>query len=451
VFLLVAFFCISAPLLTLGENSGLGLGICCRVIDEFLSSSASEVETLTIIFTTRSARKGAETRSTLERRIAKWPSGDKRVVLEPENVELTDLLSVRALCRRLLERGRRLDAVVLNAGIGGWSGLDWPRALWTVLTRLRQATTWPTYKLGLVGLVTKPQMTQKSSSSAAAAAAAAAEEPLLGQVFCANTFGHYMMVHWLMPLLRACPADAPAKVVWTSSIECGASHYDPQDHQALKSAAAYEHTKRLADLMVLSAVDQPATARQVADYITPSATTATEQPLQSEPRFLLAHPGICTTTIISLYWILHEFYRLFIYISRWVGSPWANVTSYLGATSVTWLLLASSTEIEAAGAAATATDGRNPCKWGSACDRRGNTYARVTDVEGWGINGSGKPFVWWGGTLGRKTGAVDATPQDVENFVAQGAHAWNEMEVLRKEWESRIEGYEAEQNISNKS
>lgn len=408
---------------------------------------------MTIIYTTRGGpRKGAETLSSLEKHLARHGHGsdnnnnnnnkrsDRRVRFQPEKVELTSLLSVRALSRRLLDfHIPRLDAIVLNAGIGGWSGLNWPLTIYNVLTGIRQATTWPTFKLGVVGLVTRTQFLPDLSG-------AAHEEPILGEVFCANTFGHYMLVHWLMPLLRACPSGSPGKIVWVSSIEASAHHYNLDDHQGLRSEAAYEHTKRLTDLMALTAVSQPATAASVKAYITPSPSmeiTVVSRTQQSEPSFLVAHPGICTTTIISLYWIVHQCYRLGIYLARWCGSPWANVTSYLGAASVTWLVLASQAEIDAKAATAAGSPG-GPCKWGSACDRLGRSSVRVSDVEGWGINGTGKPFKhkWWGGNLGRKTGAVDATHEDVEDFISQGAEVWKKMETLRKDWEARIEQYE---------
>ncbi len=425
-------------------QSGLGLGICCRLIDEYLASADSH-GTLTIIYTTRGPRKGAETLSSLEKHLARHGHGshnkksDRRVRFQPEKVELTSLLSVRALSRRLLDLPiPHLDAIVLNAGIGGWSGLNWPLTFYNVLTGIRQATTWPTFKLGVVGLVARTQFLPMSK--------AAHEEPVLGEVFCANTFGHYILVHWLMPLIRACPSGSPGKIVWVSSIEASAHHYNPDDHQGLRSEAAYEHTKRLTDLMALTAVSQPATAASVKEYITPSPSMELalwSRTPQSEPSFLVAHPGICTTTIISLYWIVHQCYRLGIYLARWCGSPWANVTSYLGAASVTWLVLASQAEINAKAAAAAGSPGGS-CKWGSACDRLGRSSVRVSDVEGWGINGTGKPFKhkWWGGNLGRKTGAVDATHEDVENFISQGAEVWKKMETMRKDWEARIEQYE---------
>ena len=421
--------------------SGLGLGTCCRLIDEYLALHNSDNSTLTILFTTRSARKGSETQSTLEKHLARHgrPKSDRKVYFQSENVELTSLLSVRALCRKLLSSDiPHLNAIVLNAGIGGWSGLNWPLAIWTFLTDIRQATTWPKYKLGLAGLVTKPQLPHDAGTP---------QEPLVGEVFCANTFGHYMLVHWLMPLFRTCPPESPGKIVWSTSIEASAHHYNPADPQGLKSSGAYEHTKRIGDLLALTAA-QPAAAKQVKQYTTPTLSVRSKAPRpdRSQPLFLLSHPGICTTTIISLFWIIHEAYRLGIYLARWCGSPWANVTAYLGASSAAFLALASLADIKAKRIEALGDDVGGPCKWGSSVDRLGHSYIRVTDVDGWGINGSGESFgeKWWGGTLGRKTGYTDASKEDVENFVASGAGVWEAMETLRQDWELRIEAYEAQ-------
>lgn len=427
--------------------SGLGLGICCRLTDEFLDR-ANPDQKLTIIYTTRSSRKAADTLETLEQHLAKHRGATKsnrQVYFQPENVDLSGLLSVRALGRKLVESDLpHLNSIVLNAGIGGWTGFNWFTIVWKVLTQIRQATTWPTFKLGAVGLVTKPQFPQDRSPDR--------EEPVLGEVFCANVFGHYMLVHWLMPLLRACPSDSPGKIIWTTSIEASRHHYNPEDHQGLRTDAAYENSKRLTDSLALTAGGHPSTADSVKEYTTSPVSTRAgiTRPDLCEPVFHLAHPGICATTIVDVYFFVFPFYVLGLYLARWCGSVWANVTSYKGAFAFSWLVLATPAEIKSM-ALETAGSNEGKIKWGSSTVWWGKTSAKPSEVEGWGVNGTGEPFKdsWWAGHVGRKSGAKDATPEDVEDFISTGAIAWKQMETLRKEWETRIEAYDAKQDKSS--
>lgn len=421
--------------------SGLGLGICCSLIDSFLARAQAD-QKLTIIYTTRSSRKASETLTTLERHLTKHgnrPESNRQVYFQPENVDLGSLLSVHALGRKLVGSDLPyLNSIVLNAGIGGWSGLDWVAAVWVILTQIRQATTWPIFKLGIAGLVTKPQIPQEESPDQ--------EEPVLGEVFCANVFGHYMLVHWLMALLRACSADSPGKIIWTSSIEPGTRDYKPEDHQGLTTDAAYEHSKRLTDTLALTAEGHPSTAASVKEYTTlpTSIHQVNTRPDLCEPTFYVGHPGVCATSIMAVYSFVVPFYFAGLYVARWCGSVWANVTSYKGALALTWLALATPPEINSRALEATGSD-KVKIKWGSSTARSGKTSVNPTEVQGWGVNGTGMPFTdsWWAGHVGRKSGAKDATREDVEDFVSTGAVAWKKMEALRKEWEARIEAYEA--------
>ncbi|RMD41271.1 hypothetical protein DV735_g3870, partial [Chaetothyriales sp. CBS 134920] len=433
-------------ILVTGANSGLGLGICTRLIDEFLQQKRSSLaaanggtkkaddaggeeqggDSLTIIFTTRSRRKGEDTLARLQAHLRRTHPRNAHtwIRLQAENVELTSLLSVRALAQKLLASDLpHLDAVICNAGIGGWTGLNWPLAIWTIMLDIRRATTWPEFKLGAVGLVTKPQL----------------------------------------------PDVQPSKVVWVSSVEAAARHYNAADHQALRTDAAYEHTKRLTDLLALTAQGQPATAKLVAQFLDPTPLVAAAQngeagsssssnanrqrPRLTRPRVLVTHPGIATTSIISLYWIVAQAYVLGIYLTRWVGGVWSTVSPYLGAAAVTWAALASEDELRAKEAEDGSAGGEG--KWGTAIDRFGTTAVRRTEAEGWGIDGSGKPYseTWWGGVSwlgggynGRRSDAVDASKEDVENFVADGAEAWRVMEQLRLEWEARLEALDRGQD-----
>lgn len=367
----------------------------------------------------------------------------ERVTFQSENVELTNLLSIRDLARKLLASDlETLDAVICNAGMGGWTGIDWVRAIPSMLADFRNNTVWPSFKLGAVGAITKPQLPNAVLSE---------PEPPLGEIFCANLFGHYMLVHWLMPLLRMKSFEDPCKIIWVSSIEPQGYHFHEKDFQGLKTDAPYEHSKRLTDLLSLSA-NQPAALASKVSFTTPDASL-TKGSLSrsigySTPSMHVYHPGIVVTSVISLVWIVQYAYLLGIYIARWIGSPWSTVEPYTAAHGASWLALASEKEISQAENAVLQQNAVEPVarsgrvKWGTAVTFGGTSSVRATEVDKWGINGSGAGYVstWWNGSSGRgrKPGAVEAKPEDVEHFVAQGARAWKEMESLREQWERRI-------------
>lgn len=454
-------------------TSGLGLGICRRLIDDFLASRPATAE-LTLLFTTRSATKASETLKTLQAQVDNHSHGRKqqqqqqqqdgaptsRVHIQPERVELASLVSVRDLAKRLLSSAiPKLDAIVLNAGATGLLGLNWPLAIWSALTDTVNASTWPQFKVSAIGLITEPQLKNAPSSASSSSSKpdhAEADETPVGQVFCSNVFGHYVLVHALMSLFRACPAESPAKIVWVSSVEVAPEHFNPDDLQGFVSPKAYEHSKRLTDILVLTSSNQAATARSVESFMKPPASRSRTQsepdtparPDRSTPTMYLSHPGVCNTTIVPLPWIMQQCSVALVHMSRWIGSPWATSSTYVAALSATWLVLASPDEIDARAAADVASGtSLGAVKWGSAVDRRGRAFVAKTDVEGWGLDGSGAPFkdTWFAtdrfGAWGRRLGvhATDATEEDVQHFVELGARVWREMEALRVEWEARLD------------
>jgi 3-keto steroid reductase len=419
------------------------LGICYQLIYEFIRQKPLTAD-LTLIFTTRDATKGDATLDALEKHLATYGTSfiakrfTQRIHLRPENVELTDLVSVRALCRRLLQSDiPKLDAIVLNAGVGGWSGINWSKAVLQILTDLISGVTWPEFKISPVGRLTKPQIAPLDGDRHAS-------EPPLGEVFCANVFGHYMLAHGLMPLLRSCNAQSPGKIIWISSIEVSGKCFNPDDLQGLTSDDAYGQSKRLTDLMALTAADQPATAKMVESFYQTEHKQGANGPITalSKPSVYVAHPGICATSIVPLLLPLYWAMLLVLYFARWAGSPWHPIDVEAGACAPVWLVLGPEGEAQGKGA----DKEHYRVKWGSATDRWGTPRPEKTEVEGWGLDGSGAPIDWWGkGSWGRLRGAKDATRGDVENFVEEGARVWREMEQLRLEWEARLDEHEKRQ------
>lgn len=427
----------------------MGLGICLRLIDDFLRTRDTSAH-LNLIFTTRSARKSSDTLKALQEHLRRHHAVKQhgRVNFQAENVDLANLLSVRDLARKLLASDlEKLDIVICNAGIGGWKGMNWPHVFRDILLDIRNTLSWPDFKLGMCGSLTKIQLSTDG------------REPPLGEVFCANVFGHYLLVHWLMPLFRACSAASGGKIIWVSSIEPQDYHFDESDLQGLQTSSPYEHTKRLTDLLCLTS-NQPETAKAVASFTSaasPLSHSNKARPDHGPPSMHDYHPGVLVTTVFPLPPIMHEGYMSAIYLARLLGGNWANINPYPAADAATWLTLASADEIRQAErdahALADADASRSiapagKVKWGTSSSRLGTTSVRPTEVSGWGLNGTGQPYAqtWWGGLYGpdgkygrgRKPDAVEATGQDVRDFVALGARVWAAMEALRQDWEGRI-------------
>ncbi|PYI22428.1 hypothetical protein BO99DRAFT_325997 [Aspergillus violaceofuscus CBS 115571] len=446
-------------ILVTGTNSGLGFSICCRLVDDFLKSPANNHRSLAVVFTTRSTKKGTETQQRLQQHLQSTttqnPEHRARITFIPETVDLSNLPSTRACARRLTRTLPKLDAVILNAGIGGWTGLNWPQAVWGVLTDLVHTVSWPGYKIAPVGLLTAPQTTTQRD-----------QEPRLGNVFCANVFGHYMLAHNLMPLLRQSsspPSASRSRIIWVSSIEATLRHFSIDDLQGLHTAAPYESSKALTDILALTA-DLPSTSPWTKSFCsTTSANTSstvatnksptleTEAEAETKPNTYLAHPGICGTAILPLPLPLIYAMLISFWLARLLGSPWHTMWTYLGACAPVWLALGSQAELDAAEAPYRAHPGGGRVKWGSSSDRRGRDRAISTEVDGWGHGGVVGPAVVAADRLRRrKRGARDLTAEERVAFEELGRQCWRRMEELRMQWEGILDREEEELELKGK-
>lgn len=356
---------------------------------------------------------------------------ERRISVEYELLDLTSLPSVYAAGKRLRERLQVIDATILNAGIGGFTGMDWPRATWYALTDLVQSVTWPTTKRAAIGLVARPQLASRSVPETQDSVDGEAEPPL-GEVFCANVFGHHILTHTLMPSLRRSRVPGGARIVWVSSLEADAHAFNVADFQSLRTNTAYEGSKRLTDLLALTA-DMPEASPYTKGYFSGDddgdGDDADARPRQ-RPRVYLSHPGICATGIMPLALPLTWAMVAIFYLARWLGSIWHTISAYKGATAPVWLALAPLTAI-----AAVEKEGGGPGKWGSATDRQGEERVERTETEGWG----------YGATMGdssrrkgRKRGAIESTRESREGFVQLGRECWAKIEELRREWEETL-------------
>ncbi|KAF2426559.1 hypothetical protein EJ08DRAFT_671800 [Tothia fuscella] len=399
-------------ILVTGANSGLGFSICCRLIDEFLPTRPDS-HSLTLIPTTRSSAKADDTVTRLNAHLDKYcqaaesavfgagVTSHSRINIQPELVDLCDLVSVRRVAKSLRQKYDRLDVVILNAGIGGWIGVDWMGAVKQFLKEGMGIVHRPAFKIGSLGKVVKSRPLTDGRDA-----------PQLGEIFCANVFGHYLLVHYLMGVLSRKSWDGGSevggRVVWVSTLEAYAKTFSLDDFQGIGNSLGYESSKRLTDLMVL-------TSRSEGTEKYTQNTTPTKP-----PTFYLSHPGICATEIMPIPRIMVFFQVCLLYLARFFGSPWHTTTSYAGATSMVWLALAEEKVLKE-------RDARN-AKWGSAVNWIGSERVKLTNVDGYaGEDGS---------LLRDENGRGE--------FEKTGVEVWEEMEGLREEWEKVLgeEGWE---------
>ncbi|OKL59850.1 hypothetical protein UA08_04698 [Talaromyces atroroseus] len=418
--------------LVTGANTGLGYSTCQRLIDEF-EKNFPNTHKLTLLITTR--RPPAQVRD-LKNDLRKYAlrlgsQVAERIRILAETLDLLNLSSVRALSRRLNRNFPKLDAIILNAGIGGWSGLDWPKAIYNVLTDMVHATTWPSYKIGYVGMVV-PKQTQQP------------EEKPLGSVFCSNVFGHYMLAHNVMPLLRRSgQPNGPGRVIWLSSIEATTNFFNVDDIQALKSGTAYESSKALTDLLALTS-DLPSTAPWVKSFLSTSESDDDDDSSKPTPTNYVGHPGVCGTSIVPLLLPLVYCMIAAFYLARWLGSPWHPNTPYLGANAPVWLALSPQSTLDAA-EKPYREKGGGRVKWGSSTDIFGNAAVVSTETDGWGFGGVvGGPILAADKARRRKRGMKVATVEDRVRFEELGRRCWQYLEELRVEWDKLLDTLEQE-------
>lgn len=339
-------------------------------------------------------------------------------------------------------RFQKIDSLILNAGVSGFDGLNWFNAIWTSLINPIQAMTWPTYVRATPGR-RNPKQTDRE------------DEPVLGHVFTANVFGHYMLTHYLMPLLTVRPQTDPSRVVWVSSIEACIFDFNVDDIQGLKIARSYQSSKYLTDVLALTS-ELPHTQPWVSKFNdTPDSSSSapssspTSRP-RSQPAMYTCHPGICATGIVPLPKILYYCMVMAFYICRLLGSPWHVVSAYAGAFAPVFIATSTSQTLDETESSYRrwSSDGavRGRVKWGSACTRFGKEELACTEVEGWGFGGviGGAPRDCEADQKRRrKTGAKNLTEEDKVNFIETGRRCWREMEELREKWEAILEEEES--------
>lgn len=268
-------------------------------------------------------------------------------------------------------------------------------------------------------------------------------KPILGEVFCACFFGHYIFVHHLLPLLSRRPEDnaAPGRIIWASSLEATRKFLDTSDIQSLSTEEPYESVKRLCDVLTLTT--QYSTVQPVAEPFFRPDGVASHQKL-IPPKMYTTHCGIVCSSLFPVPWFFMWAYNFVLFVCRCLGSPWHNLQGYPGAKAAVFVVLQEQAALDEAGI--------DRVKLGSCTDRLGRDGIKLTEVEDYGWDGkiespeslaNDTAVGIYRKSVGRRGGGVEnMTEEDLVKFQELGADCWRQVEDMRVQWEAILDAEE---------
>ncbi|KAJ1308929.1 hypothetical protein OPQ81_004614 [Rhizoctonia solani] len=387
-------------ILVTGANSGVGFGVCHRLLVQLSQKSPSDAspkaqkypttsrddeaspftpaDGLTLILACRSAQRAETARSNLfkliDDELAKrdTPRGRlfrKNLEIEIVKLDLSSVQSVFECAADVRKRFPYITHLILNAGVGDFIGINWPLAIWEVCTRFKTAVTAPGFKM---------QGTGKTS------------EDGLGWVWQCNVFGHFVLVRALREMLAHNPFSS-SRVLWTSSLEGRPSFFPGlDDYQLFSVLHSYEASKYETELIACG-LDELESERN------------------NGVRHLIVHPGIAGTNIFLEHtgWFLDKLMLLAFYIARLLGSKHHTIQSYKAAISAVHIALVSLAILPSfstsgpkgeksgqppegvsngnghANGETYDTEGYHPVRYGAEANIFGTEYVGVQPVEGY--------------------------------------------------------------------
>lgn len=215
-------------------------------------------------------------------------------------------------------------------------------------------------------------------------------------------------------------------------MEAHAPAFSISDLQSFTSPTAYESSKRLTDILLLT-YRKPGSTPYSSAFLTMGEESEMADADTIPPNMYLTHPGIVASTLFPLPWFIFWAYELALLIGKWMGSPWHVTDGYKGGKSAAWIIMQEQDALD--------NDDAQDIKWGSAVNSKNESLSKPTEVEGWGFDGTvtkvknepSKGAMCQ--TVGRRYTAKDVTSEELVEFEALGAQCWREMESLRLRWE----------------
>ena len=239
--------------------SGVGLGICKRILEQFSLVSPTDSNSqhsnlisninargLRLILACRSKDKATnaihELKTHLNEVLISRSSNENvnsfisLLELQFECLDLSSVESCKIFSDNLRSKYKSLSSIICNAGNGSFTGIDWISAIKQVVLHPVDGLTYPNYKLQSKG--------EKTDDN-------------LGWVFQTNIFGHFVLIKELQSLLEAefNNYGTQSSVLWMSSLEAGKFDYDISDFQLLNNDKSYECSKYLTEALAIGLND----------------------------------------------------------------------------------------------------------------------------------------------------------------------------------------------------
>ncbi|KAI0052591.1 hypothetical protein FA95DRAFT_1553254 [Auriscalpium vulgare] len=380
-----------------GANNGVGFGICRRLLFQLSQPRPSDAnplfesttglvsfdpnsvpasgpeypcQGLTLIMACRNRQRAETARTELLRlfeedvKTREKQQGEaahvevfrKNLTVTIHSLDLASVHSVFEFSTLVSQNYPYVSHVFCNAGVANFDRISWPLLFRQIVSDLLGALTNPRFNLQKPGILS---------------------EDGFGWVWQCNVFGHFILVRALDTLFGTFEkvSHAPARVIWTSSLESRADKYDSEDWQLAKTLFPYEGSKYQMDI-IRAELDRRALR-------SPSPTV----------RHFTFHPGVVSTSIdqVLLGPFLHKVKLLVFYMARFLGSPHHNITLWNGAAAGVHLALVSLVFIPVLISSSTSQIVKasavgqeiTPVRFNSETDRRGNGRVGVSPVAGW--------------------------------------------------------------------
>ncbi|KAK0526720.1 3-keto-steroid reductase [Tilletia horrida] len=290
-------------------------------------------------------------------------------------LDLGSMASALKCANEITERYKYVTHIILNAGVGPFTSLNWFHALYLCFTNFHRFVTYPAYKRQRKGDIS---------------------DDGYGWVWQSNVGAHYILVRALLPALRATPYSTPSRIIWTGSIEGFRVFYDEDDFQCVQppyDVLPYESTKYQCELAAVG-LDEVLRSSRIRSApgtpfevdlrngkteirAEPASVLARDEAVAEqglEPRSYLVHPGVVASSIaaaVFTFAILETLMKWAFYVARWTLSPHHNIEAYKGAVSAVHVSLAPERTLDASR------------KYGSRCDFRGREYCHPDAIDGW--------------------------------------------------------------------